>query len=769
MNSLSRFWRLLLSALAIVAALLLSFFTTGRSGIHADLDNSRQAEAARAEDPSDIFHRALREVTQRYAEPERIDYRRMFLSGLNAIQRSVAPVMVDYHEGDDRLQLRAHDAEQSFAVNLESPWQLTSQLEEVFVFLEESLAEDDVELDNVRYTAVNGMLRTLDPHTILLTPDVFEEMRVHTQGVFEGVGLSISIVEGNLTVIKPLPGTPAEEAGMRPYDRIVTIAQESTLNMPLTEAVDRLRGEEGSIVNVEVLRRNNDGEYPGPRIRVPLRRARIQLDTVESRRLEGNIGYVKIHSFRERTAEQLREALSALETDGQLRGLVLDLRDNPGGLLDQAVAVSDMFLESGPIVTTSSSDPREDERSFAQNDTGDRDEPTYPMVVLVNGSSASASEIVAGALKNHDRAMVIGQRSFGKGSVQVLSGFPDGSALKLTVAQYLTPGDISIQGVGILPDIGIDPMTVDREDMDLVIDPNSYLREADLRSALTNDRAEAAERPDSVIRYYLSREDRQRLRELAPEDDANEEEDEFLLRFAGELLRNVTSANRPEMIRQAGQVIDQVNMEELSLAHAELERLGVDWSEGPSEGPTSLEVEVDTTAENNVATAGEPLSLRVRVTNVGTTTAYRLRAVTESDNALFDERELVFGRIAPGETREWTTNLGVCETENNERVCRIPRNISDRADAIKVNFLELHDNTPPGAEVRTTIRALPRPLFAYATHFADDVEGNGDGRLQAGERGSLYLRVRNNGEGQSFETHANLRNMSGRGVMLRAG
>ncbi|MEM6954744.1 MAG: MXAN_5808 family serine peptidase, partial [Myxococcota bacterium] len=760
-------WKPLLALVVLAAAFGLPRFF--HNGLGIDIDPSQRAQAARGQDPYDatelrVLTRAALEVSNHYVEPDRIDYQRMLLSGLNAIQRSVAPVMVDYSEGQNELAIQVHDQRRTFSAEVDSPWSLSTRFGEVFEFLQTNLRNEDIELHEVEYTAVNGMLRTLDPHTVLLTPDVFEEMQMSTRGEFGGLGIVISIRDGHLTVIRPMPGTPAERAGLQRGDRVVKIEDESTLNMPLTEAVDRLRGPPGSPVRVWIQRRGENGRYGAER-RVELVRARIHIDSVDHRMLGDNVGYISINNFQGNTHEDLMAALADLHRQ-DLQGLVLDLRNNPGGLLDQAVRISDTFLSSGTIVTTSSPDPRQQDQKFAH---GPGTEPNYPMVVLVNGSSASASEIVAGALKNHDRALIIGQRSFGKGSVQVLNNFQDGSALKLTIAQYLTPGEVSIQGVGILPDIGIDPMTVDAEDMDLEIDPDSYLRESDLRSALTNERTDSTDGPDAVLRYYLSGEDRQRLREADAQDTENEEEEQFLLRFARELVANAQRPGRREMLEDAQAVINAAREREMGAAIAELRRLGVDWSEGADEGASNVQVEVSTSAPNNTTRAGEPFQLRVRVTNTGEHPLYRLRAVTESANQLFDDRELVFGRVAPGETREWTATLGVCKTEENERVCRVPRDTPDRADGITVNFSELHDHAPEPAEIRTTVRALPRPVFAYSVHVADDVRGNGDGVMQRGERGSLYLHVRNSGDGPSYETHANLRNLSGRGILLRAG
>ena len=770
-------WKPLLALGAVAAAFFITFAFDDPNGLDFDIDGSSTARAARGQDPYDltqlqVLNRAILEVNDHYVEPERIDHRRMLLAGLNAIQRSVAPVIVRFdptEEGASELQVQVNDRVQTFqTADVNSPWKLAGRFREVFAFLQANLGDEDVELRDVEYTAVNGMLRTLDPHTVLLTPDVFEEMQMSTRGEFGGLGIVISIRDGHLTVIRPMPGTPAERAGLQRNDRIVKINDESTLNMPLSEAVDRLRGPPGSPVSVFVRRRNERGQWGNPQ-RVNLVRAVIHIESVEHRMLGEGVGYISINSFQGNTHDDLRRALADLHRQ-DLRGLVLDLRDNPGGLLDQAVRIADTFLTSGTIVTTSSNDPRQREEKFAH---AEGTEPDYPMAVLINGASASASEIVAGALKNHDRAVVIGQRSFGKGSVQVLNNFQDGSALKLTIAQYLTPGDVSIQGVGIMPDIAIDPMTVDREDMDLAVDPDSYLREADLRSHLTSDRVREATRSAIPLRYYLNREMRQRLREADPRDSENEEEDEFLTRFSRELLAGVQRSNRRAMLEDAQPIIARVREAEMNEAIADLRGLGVDWSEGPDAGPSTVAVEVTTDQPDNRARAGEPFSVRVRVTNTGSNTLHRLRGTTDSDYRLFDDRELVFGRLRPGETKEWTATLGVCSTEGEgrqeRRVCRLPRDTPDRADGIRVKFEELHGHAPEPVEIRTEVRALDRPQFAYSLHVADDIQGNGDGRLQRGERASVYLRVKNVGRGRSYATHANLRNLSGRGVLLHDG
>jgi carboxyl-terminal processing protease len=772
MRNFSRLWMPLAAALAVAMAFGITFVWPRRNGLDFDIDGSSRARAAHERAPYDLTQVAVLKtvvthVREHYVEPERVVPRKMFLAGLNAIQKTVAPVMVSYEEGAPTLTVQVHQERRAFRVDtVRGPWDLTRAFREVFGFLQTALQGEDIDLREVEYAAVNGMLRTLDPHTVLLTPEVYGEMRMSTRGEFGGLGIVISIRDGQLTIIRPMPGTPAAAAGLRRGDRVVKINDESTLNMPLQEAVNRLRGAPGSRVNVWTVR-EGPGGWTQPR-RFELVRAVIHIESVESRMLEGNVGYIRIKSFQGNTFDDMQRALVRLHRQGDMKGLVLDLRDNPGGLLEQAVQVANAFLEDGVIVTTSSNDPSQrDEKTATREGT----EPDYPMVVLVNGGSASASEIVAGALKQHDRAVVVGQRTFGKGSVQVLYDYADGSALKLTIAQYLTPGDVSIQGVGITPDIAIDPMTVDPEDMDLQVDGGS-LREADLRAHLTNGAAQnaALEQSAATLRYYLPKDLRDRLRQATPDDDEeNARESEFLTRFARDVVVQARRSGRREMLQTAEPVIARTRDAELAKAVQELARLGVDWSTGADQGPSEVTVEATTSAPQNTVEAGQPLELRVRVTNRGRAPLYQLRATTKSDYRLFAERELVFGKLEPGQTREWSTTLGICQTKDGRRTCKLPEDVPDRSDVIRIEFGEANGRVPPPAEVRTTVRALPRPLFAYGLQVADDVRGNGDGVVQRGETVSVYLHVKNIGQGPTREAQANLASQSGAGLLLRDG
>jgi len=304
---------------------------------------------------------------------------------------------------------------------------------------------EEVNSRDLIYGAVKGMLDTLDPHSAFMPPDAFREMQVETQGSFGGLGIEITVKDRMLTVVAPIDGTPAERAGVQPGDRIVKIEGQPTKDMTLMDAVRKLRGPKGSKVTISILREGS----PEP-MDITLVRETIEVHSVRSKDLGDGIYYVRITSFQEKTSKDLEKALEQAEKAGDA-ALILDLRNDPGGLLNQAVAVSDMFLDKGQlIVYTQGRIKNQDLRFTAEHSNG---LPKWPMVVLVNGGSASASEIVAGALQDWKRAVLIGTKTFGKGSVQTVIPLSDGSGLRLTTAKYFTPGGRSIHGIGITPDI----------------------------------------------------------------------------------------------------------------------------------------------------------------------------------------------------------------------------------------------------------------------------------------------------------------------------
>lgn len=307
---------------------------------------------------------------------------------------------------------------------------------------------EKTEPKKLMYGAITGMLRELDPHSSFLKPDDYKELQIETKGKFGGLGIEITIRDNILTVVSPLEDTPADKAGILSNDQIMKIDDLPTQDMSLMDAVQKMRGPKGSKVKLTILRKGV--QKP---LEIELVRDIISIQSVKSRALEPGFGYVRISSFQSGTATDLRKALNQLETDNSgIQGLILDLRNDPGGLLDQAVEVSDEFLDEGLIVYTGGRLENQKMRFEAHK----KPKPhTYPIVVLVNSGSASASEIVAGALQDHKRAIVMGEQTFGKGSVQTVIPLPDGAALRLTTSLYYTPSGRSIQAKGITPDIAV--------------------------------------------------------------------------------------------------------------------------------------------------------------------------------------------------------------------------------------------------------------------------------------------------------------------------
>jgi carboxyl-terminal processing protease len=348
---------------------------------------------------------------------------------------------------------------------------------DIFQRVRESYVDevDDTELIEA---AIKGMLTSLDPHSSYLSADNFNAMKVQTQGRFGGLGIEITMENGMVKVVSPIDDTPAAKAGIQPEDYIIAVDDESIIGMSLSDAVDRLRGKIGSKVTVKVQRAQDEP------FDVSLIRDSIKIKSVRYEVFDG-IGYVRLTTFSEQTTPGLIDAIDDMfkQEEGDLKGVILDLRNNPGGLLDQAISVSDAFLEKGEIVSTRGRDPDKGNRVYATPGDIARG---LPMVVLINSGSASASEIVAGALKDHKRALLLGTRSFGKGSVQSVIPVSNSAAMRLTTARYYTPSGISIQAKGIEPDIEVLMARIETLE-------GGITREENLKGALDSTATEGSE------------------------------------------------------------------------------------------------------------------------------------------------------------------------------------------------------------------------------------------------------------------------------------
>ncbi len=308
---------------------------------------------------------------------------------------------------------------------------------------------DEVPPKDIVYNAIKGTLRGLDPHSSFLDPEMYREMQVETSGSFGGLGIEITLKDDILTVVAPIEGTPAYQAGIHPGDRIVKIEGLTTKDMQLTDAVKRMRGKPGTKITISVLREG----WTEPKD-FQITREQIRVQSVKSMTLEPGIEYVRLRQFQEQTAADLETALEKFSKEGKIQGLVLDLRNDPGGLLTSSVEVAEKFLDAGRLVVYTEGRVRNQNMRFQAN--AKRVYTDFPMVVLVNQGSASASEIVAGALQDWGRAVILGTQSFGKGTVQTIIPLSDGSGLRLTTAKYYTPKGRSIHGKGITPDIVVE-------------------------------------------------------------------------------------------------------------------------------------------------------------------------------------------------------------------------------------------------------------------------------------------------------------------------
>lgn len=334
---------------------------------------------------------------------------------------------------------------------------------------------DPVDVKKLIYGGIKGILQELDPHTNFLPPEIYKEFVSETSGRFGGLGIEITIQDEILTVISPIEDTPAWRAGVQPGDKIVLVNGKSTKGMSLAEAAQAMKGKIGETLTIGVIREG----LKAPK-KYSLKRESIKVKSVKSKVLEKGFGYIRLTSFIETSAKEMKIAISEFESNfGSIQGLVLDLRRNPGGLLDQAVQISDFFLDDGVIVSTKGRGQKDGKVVRAKSEST---LASFPLVLLIDEFSASASEIVAGALKDNKRALIMGKRSFGKGSVQSVITMGDGSGLKLTVARYYTPNGTSIQAKGIEPDVTLDEVDPDRFEKAII--NRKVRRESDMKGHL---------------------------------------------------------------------------------------------------------------------------------------------------------------------------------------------------------------------------------------------------------------------------------------------
>lgn len=702
-----------------------------------------------------LFENAVSAIEENYVDPSRIDPSKMLDGALNQIQRVIPEVLIkDRSQGS--LTVVVGLALKRFNLgNLNSMSDLSRAMKDILSFIAANY-HGDTPAEEIEYAAIDGMLEILDPHSNFLPPKVYKEFQVGTRGKFGGLGIVISIKDGQLAVVAPIEDTPAARAGVKTGDRILQINDESTINMSLTDAVNKLRGDIGSKVSIVTER---EGQAPA---KITLTRALINIDSVKHAILkegEKRIGYLKVKSFQANTNEDVSQALKEFHAGGaKLDGLVLDLRNNPGGLLNIAVDLADFFLKEGVIVSTVGARDQVFEKDVAH---GPGTEADYPIVVLINEGSASASEIVAGALQANDRAIVMGRRSFGKGSVQTLFELGDNTALKLTIAQYKPAGTLTIQLVGVTPDINLKPVTVDRKAMNLVEDvlPSEFDLEQHLNVKLGR-KMQPSMKSMFDIPFLKPKENEKETEEESIKEYTNapEVEKDFAIVLARKMIAGAGKARRDEMLKSLSDVVESAKTSEEKKIDTALKPWGINWEQAKLTGEPKLTLAYRLKyggAQIQKAKAGQKIELEFTATNTGTGPYSKLIAVGQSEMPFLANREFPFGRIDSGSSHTWSTPI------------ELPQSLPTQDLVLDVTFEESNGRQPEPLDVIIPVTEIPEPVFGFSIKGSPDLFS----KPFAG-RGSIPLdiEVTNVGSGgTSKDTQATLSNECGDKMFIEKG
>jgi carboxyl-terminal processing protease len=684
-----------------------------------------------------------------YVDPKRIVPATLLESAFRSIESQYPEVVIDPAADKRSVTVRARGFDKTFDLSrIDGPTDVAAALDDVIGFVADRLGAD-VEREKLLYLTVNGALRALDPHTNIFNMKHFKDFKTSTSGSFGGIGFTFNAQDGELVIVSPIPDTPAARAGLQSGDKILYIDGVPTTNMSSDGAVGRMRGEPGTPVTLTVGREG----WSEPRD-FPIVREVIRIVSVESRYLKGAdeapVIYARVKNFQTDTSGELAAAIRKLETPGTA-GVVLDLRDNPGGLLDEAVKLADGFLDEGAIVSTRNRSGRGKVESAGRSDAPFT---RLPLVVLVNRGSASASEIVSAALQDK-RALLVGERTFGKGSVQQAFPLTDGGGVLVTIAQYLTPGDVSIQSIGVEPDLALEPVLVSDERL-LLAPVKDHPGEASLENAFStwgNARREAVAsvrflRTEAADHAAKAREAKE-FKEPTEQEKAAKLAGEFEIRLARRIL--AAAKGRPDAATRAGllaaatTVLAKTAPEEQQKIDAAFAARSVDWSAGKAVAGAKLTAKLP---QGLVLKAGEKAGVTVALTNNGTETLHRLWGRTDSASPLLRNQDFAFGALAPGQTREWTVPL------------EVPGGIEERWDTVslKVQADGADVALIAGGSVET--RSRPAPEYAYRYRVTDenlqDKAKTGDGIIEAGERVRLALAVTNRGGAESPLLEVNL-------------
>lgn len=605
--------------------------------------------------------------------------------------------------------------------------------------------------NNASTIVLNAMLSALDAHSALMSPESYKELRQGTEGSFGGLGVLVGVKDHLLTVLKPMPRSPALRAGIRKNDRIVSIDGFPTFGLSLDQLVSHMRGEPGSQAQLSILR----PDAPAPWI-VSVPREVIEVDSVDVYpHHEGDLHYLHlvVDSFASRTGKEIYDAIRQFRKNSPLHGVVLDLRSNPGGLLDQAITVSDIFLKSGVIVSTKG---RHDEVERA---TTSYDEVDFPVVVLMNEDSASASEIVAGALQDNGRAIVVGQPSFGKGSVQTLFELPEDRALKLTIARYYTPANRSIQNVGITPDVWVQPVISMAENMNL-FGPFRYRNEAFLPNHLTTAiQQEANLAANAMLKGYYLFAGRKDV------DAANERANDIEFRIAKSIIGKAHALygnSLPEGARRASHMLALASQDirgildgKTTETHKWLkDKMKVDWrTAGIGNQKNALSIQMPD--QELVARSGSKVQIPWKIKNSGETTVQNVSIFFQSPMIGLETQEFLAGPIAGG-----ATVSGVSEVFFSQF---IPIGHQRVAAGVAVDAVAVQGVTD---DFKIELNEGRFADLEVSSEFVDGPDSREKNALDENEHGILRVRVKNKGNISATKVTVSLANLAGKQLKL---
>ncbi|MFH1728086.1 MAG: MXAN_5808 family serine peptidase [Pseudomonadota bacterium] len=696
-------------------------------------------------------------VDEKYVDKSKINYKEMFVNGLKEIEKVLPELQIVQQK--EKIIIKLNEKIRNFYLkDIKSLKYLKKNMIQAYEFIRNNTS-DEFEDEEIEEVAINGMLMKLDPHTNFLPRDVYNELKVGTMGKFGGLGIVITIKDGDLVVISPIDDTPAFNAGIKAGDKIVRIDNASTVNMTLIEAVRRMRGDPGTDVTLWVARDTFKDARP-----FILTRDIIKIQSVDSKLLPGGVVLIRLKNFHDESLDEIKLHLSKYLKRSDFRGVVFDLRNNPGGVLRQAHKISDLFIESGDIVSIVGSDRRETKKATWFGTLSD-----FPLVTLVNEGSASASEIVAAALKEHDRSVIIGDKTFGKGTVQQLFEMHDGSesALKITISKFISPSGREIKIAGVMPDIRLYPANIEKNNMFLFKKHHTikaeYLEKMygveGMNMADYNNSDQSALHTITYFKKTNEEEDDDLTKESKGEVVLTSEENDFELFLASEIIRHAKSNDRQQLLAQAQKIIVQASGKEEIKIKQELKKFDIDWGFGlKKEKP---KVSINFYLKEGNGKAGEKIHLACEVKNNGKLPLYQVWALTESDSFLFTNHEFIFGKINAGQTLTREIEIELSKATISQ--------IVNTSLVLKDHF----ERTLNKDSLYINIESLDKPTYSYNYQIIDDSsnnsEGNGDGVPSFGETIDLKLLIKNNSEIDSGKILVSAKATTADGIFLVKG